>query len=140
MIRAFLKYLLSLCILLLSVYSHLYAQTYQGFTSYSLLKKLKGSEHASIGAVQNDQAFSFKYASPVPEKSFKVEATDIEEEDYKFISFKKYLESNSYFTAAFYALALAFFFRYIKTSLLFCKHFSYTLSQRRYLLFQVFRI
>jgi len=140
MTKAILKYLLTLCILLLSVYSHLYAHAYQELPCHSHTQRFKGAVHASLGTSHNDQGFNPRYSLSDSEKSFRLEATDIEEEDYGFVAFRKYLESNYYFTAVFYAIALAFFFRYIKTSLLFCKHFSYTLSKRRYLLFQVFII
>lgn len=140
MIKFLIRFLLSLCILLLSGYSHLHAHAYQELSSYALIKNLKGSEHVSFRTVQNVQTFISSLSPSVTEKSFKVEAAEIEEEENKSVSFKKYLENSNYLTAVFYVLALAYFFRYIKTSLLFCKHFSYTLSQRRYLIFHVFRI
>ncbi|CAN5915810.1 hypothetical protein BH24BAC1_BH24BAC1_10490 [soil metagenome] len=138
MIRSFLKYLLSLCILLLSVYGQLYAQTYQEFDRSSLIQILKGTELASYGIQQNDLAST--YSSSDRERHLNLEATDIEEEKNKFASSRKKVASSIFFSAAFFALLLANFFCYVKTCLLSCKHFSYTLSKRRYLIFEVFRI
>ncbi|WP_345160448.1 hypothetical protein [Pontibacter saemangeumensis] len=140
MVKPFLKYLLFLCVLLLSVHSQIYAQSSQEFSRISLAKVSNGSELASYGAIQADQPLKVRYFSPSSGDSFKLEATDIEEEEDEFVSIQKFLESNNYLAASLYALILAFFFRYIKRSLLFCKQISYNSSLRRYLIFQVFRI
>jgi hypothetical protein len=122
----------------LSVYGQLYAQTYQEFDRSSRIQILKGTELAIYGTQQNDQGST--YSSSDRERQLNLEATDIEEEENKFASSRKKVASSIFFSAALFALLLAFFFRYVKTCLLFCKHFSYTLSKRRYLLFEVFRI
>ncbi|WP_276496483.1 hypothetical protein [Pontibacter litorisediminis] len=133
-----------MCILLLCLYSQLYAQT--GFDSHFHPHHLtkaelvrKGAAHGSVSALPNSESFDRKVASSDPEKGFKVEATDITEEDYAFISSQRFFWYKNYLTAAFLALVLAYFFRHIKIGLLFCKHFSYSLSHKRYLLFEVFR-
>lgn len=140
MSKAFLKHFLSLCILLLSVYGQLYAHAYQEFTRSSPIKNVSGIGVASNPTLLNANAFHSKYASADPEKSLKLEATDITEEDYAFDSSQRFFGHKNYFTAAFLALVLAYFFRHIKIGLLSCKHFSYSLSHKRYLLFEVFRI
>lgn len=134
------KYLLSLCILLLSVHSQLYAQPGQGFAGISLTKGSVGSGLAGYGTLQADQASKLRYFSPGTDESLRLEATDIEEEEDESVSFKKILASGDYFAAALYSLLLALFFCHFKTGLRHCKQFSHNSSKRRFLLFQVFRI
>ena len=140
MVKEFVKYLLLLCILLLSVHSQLYVHSGQGFARITVTKGSEGPGPAHYGTLQAEQAFKVRYFSPSPEESLRLEAADIEEEEDEVVSFKKFLERSGYLAAAFYSLLLALFFRYFKTSLLFCKHISYNSSKRRYLVFQVFRI
>ena len=138
MLKTLVQYLLFLCIILLCGYSQRYLHTDQAFTPNPSLNNHERAEDASIDALHNAPACIFNVSSSETENSFNLKATEIEENKQNL--YKKYLESSNYFTALVYILALLFFFRHFKTSLRFCKHFSYTSSKRRFLVFQVFRI
>lgn len=138
MTKASLKYLLSLCILLLCVFGHLCAQSFQEGTGNAFVTSLKAAEHTHLSILSSAPDLRVKVAAI--EKSFNTEATDIAEEDEDYLLSKKLVAYSKYLTAALYALTLAYFFRHFKTGLRFCKHFSFQSSKRRYLFFQVFRI
>ncbi|MFD1187116.1 hypothetical protein [Pontibacter rugosus] len=136
--KAVLRYFLSLCILLLSVHGQAFAQAYQHDTGSAFLTNFKATQHFSFRYL--DLAPDFTVKAAAVEKNLNAEAADIEEEDKEYLVSGKLLEYSKYLTAALYALTLAYFFRFFKTSLLFCKHISDNSSKRRYLIFQVFRI
>ncbi|ARS35516.1 hypothetical protein [Pontibacter actiniarum] len=141
MIKAFLKYLLSLSVLLGIVYGQLYVPTYQELSRYAAAENsLQGSVFASLGSVQEAQIAAPKYSSYNLDKDFSIEATDGEDDSLDFVALKKLLSNNPYFTSLLYALALAYFICFVQASLRFCKHFFSKLSHKRYLLLQVFRI
>ncbi|QCR22711.1 hypothetical protein [Pontibacter sp. SGAir0037] len=137
------SFFLTLGILLLSGYSQLYAHALEYFSPKASSQNLAASGFSSFGTDHYSQALVLlKHLSSVSEKEIhtKIDVAEIEEKDDELTFFKELLESGNYFTALVYTLTLAYFFCFIKTSLLFCKQFSYTLSKRRYLIFQVFRI
>jgi len=141
MIKAYIKHLLSLCILLLSVYSQLYAHTFQDGIRHSSIKNLLKSDHASFGIVQNSQTQVLKFVSASKEKeNHKIDAAEIEEEDYEYISFKKLLENSNYFATVFYALVFGCLGLFLSQRLLACKHALYFFSYKLFLLFRVIRI
>jgi hypothetical protein len=135
MIKALIKYLLSLCILLLCGYSQLSTYTYRESTYNSPIKSLKESEHASLGNEQQDQTFITPSSPSGTKKHFTIDFAEIEIEEEE-----EYLKGSNHFTAIFCALILGYFFRYIINDLLLCKYFFYILSNRRHLILQVFRI
>lgn len=139
--KLLIRFFLSLCILLLSGYSQLYAHTYQDCICHSSKKILLSPEHASFGAVQNNQTLLLKSASSITEnENSKLVATAFECEDEESISFKKFLENSNYFTTVFHALVFGFFCLFLKKRLLSSKHSIYFSSYKWYLLFCVFRI
>ena len=142
MTKGFLRYFLSLSILLLSVYSNLYAYTNQDCICHSSQKTFVRSEHAArISSLHNSQALKLKSTLYGTEAEHcKIVAAEIELEEDESVSLKKALEISDFFTAIFYAQALAYLLNYLKKVLAFCKHFAYTSSHRWYLLFRVFRI
>ena len=144
MIKTLIKYLLSLCILLLSGYGHLSAHAYKESTFYAPLKNLQGSAQVSFDFVKNDQTFIIGSSSSGTEKeNCIIEATDIkenEEEEYELISFKKHLASSNFFTAIFCALTFGYFYCTFKKILPFWNRLSYITSYRWYVVFQVFII
>jgi hypothetical protein len=141
MTKASAKYLLSLFILLLSVYGNLYAHTNQECNCYSSKRTLVGSEQASFGALHNNQAQFIKATLSVTEnENCKIVAAEIEEEKHEWISFKKYLAYSNYFTTVFYALAFGYFCYLLKKRLPSCKHSIYFSSCKWYLRFRVIRI
>jgi hypothetical protein len=138
MTKALMKYLLSLCILLLSGYGHLYAQPHQEGTTHPL----KGVVHAaSIGTLQHDLAAILKVSKPSAEKERNnLYSTESEKEEDESLSFHKIVDNTHFIAAVFYAHALALLLSVLARVLHFCKHFSYFSSHRLYLIFRVFRI
>jgi len=141
MIKAFIKYLLPLCIFLLSGMGQLSAHAQKGSAYYASSKNLKGSAYARIGTAQPDLTTSIK-SSLFNTKKVKnrLAAAENEREEDELITFKKNAESSDFFTAVFYTQVLEYLFSYQKSFLAFCKQFSYYSSHRWYLLFRVFRI
>ncbi len=141
MIHFLVRFLLSLCVLLLSEYSQLYAYPSQECNSTSFIKTSKESEQARLEFIQHDQPLIISSSPAVTEReNAKINAAEIVEEDYISISFKKYLESSHFFTALFYALTFGYCCRFIKTCLPSCKHSIYFSSYKWYLIFRVIRL
>lgn len=141
MIKALIKYLLSLCILLLGGYSQLSAHANEEGDFYSPIKNLKGSEQISIGPGQDGPTFILKPASSGTEKaSFTMDAAEIIEEKEEWSSFIKYLADSYYFTVIYYALTFGYLCYFIKKYLPLSKQSFDFSSYRWYLIFQVFRI
>jgi hypothetical protein len=139
--KAFTKYLLLLCILLLSGCSHLYAQQWESTSSPSNQTTKGFIKGPSIGSFQNDLALHLKIAAPGAEKDqSQVYSIESESEEDKSGSFRKMVESSIYFTALLYANILAFLLGLLASVLHFCKHFSNFSAHRLYLIFGVFRI
>jgi hypothetical protein len=141
MIKAFMKYLLMLCILLSSGYSLLYAQS-PAAGSFSPIQLLQDSFNGeSVGTTPYDRAPVFKAVIPDAEKGWSIlfsTESEIEEDELAFI--KKVLETSSYFTALLYVHLLAFLLGSLACVLRFCKHLSFFSTHRFYLLFGVFRV
>lgn len=141
MIKALIKYLLSLSILLLSVYSNLYAHSYQECICHASKKTLLRSERASLGSMHTNQTLLLKSTLSSREKeTCKIIAAEIEEDKHEWISLKKFLDGSNYFTTLFYALAFGYLGLFLKKCLPSCKHSIYFSSYKWYLLFRVFRI
>ena len=137
--KLLIRFFLSLCVILLSGYSQLYAHTYEDGIRHTSIKVLLKSEHASFGKVQNNQALPHKFSSSVTE-SRKLSVAEIEEEDDEFISFKKLLEQSNYFAAVFYALVFGCLGLFLSQRLPSGKHALYFPSCKLFLLFRVIRI
>jgi hypothetical protein len=141
MTKALIKYFLSLLILLLCVYSQLYARTYQDAISHSSESTLLlRSEPASIATGQNSKALILKSVYYGIENQSNIVATEIEEEKHEWLSFKKFLECSNYFTTVFYILAFGYFCLFFKKRLPSCKRSIYFSFYKWYLLFRVIRI
>lgn len=140
MVKALIKYLLLVCILLASGVSHLSAHKIKENTSYIAT----GSEHASLGILlQADQVFTKTPSSSDTEKHSIIEIAEIEieEEDDEWISFKKHLESSHYLTTLFYAYLPEYFSQHKKNCLALYKQFSHcSTPESLYLIFRVFRL
>ena len=143
MAKAFLKYLLILCILLLSGYGHLSAQISKENTVGSTIKSLYGLEVASIHTTQKDQTLvvsSSSSSGTAKENHKKVVTAEYEIEEDDSVSFKRFLETNSYLTAIVYAFTFAYLFRCINKCFSITKHLSHFSSYRWHIVIQVFRI
>ena len=135
---------LSLCILLLSGYSQLYGNTNQGYIRHTATHLSDNSEQARFASTQKNLAVVLSTVSPgKPMEPFNLKATEnIEEkeEQHVLISSKKISDNSNYFAATFWAQALSYFFWCSQTILPVDQPLAYYPSQRRHLLFQVFRI
>jgi len=142
MIKALIRFLLSLCFLLLIGYGHVHAHIRQSSICYSPIKIRKVSEYINACITQNKQAFISTSSSLPKKKRFKLHVPDIERKEDESISPEKYLEVSNYFTTIFNALPSAeYFFHNIRNSSAFFKDFSYrSLYKSLYLILQVVRI
>ncbi|MBT1706216.1 hypothetical protein [Chryseosolibacter indicus] len=136
--KAFVNYLLSLCILLVSGVGQFlcYANT-----SDSLIQQsLKGRSHADFRTKNDSRFFVIKTSSSGKEKpTFKIDATENEVEEDEVTSSKKQLEDADYAHAILFTQILGWFFSQSKQVLPFCKSYSCN-SSDLYLVFQVLRI
>ena len=140
MIKAFLKYLLLLCIILLSAYGQLSAHAYQASTSNTPIKATIGIEATAFQEAKLNQTF---ISTPSPSGTAKTNHKKIvaaENEVNESDLFKKFLESSKFITAICYAFTFGFLFRHLTKGLLLCEHLVPTASYRRHLVIQVFRI
>ncbi|MEO5601980.1 MAG: hypothetical protein ABIR06_13755 [Cyclobacteriaceae bacterium] len=138
MTKFLVRSILSLCILVLSGSSQLYAHACDA--SSKLSERL---ERQAFEPGDNNLLFSKKFAASERDKTFIVEPTEGKEEeehDQGLASRKKNRLSNHNFVAVFCALTRGYFFSYIKEILIYSKHFSDLPSQRRHLIFQLFII
>jgi hypothetical protein len=142
MIKALIRFLLSLCFLLLIGYGHVHAHIRQSSIYYSPVKIRKGFVYTNVCTLQNRHTFISASSSSPKKKSFKINAPDIERKEDDLITSEKYLEISNYFTTIFYVQPTAgYFFHNRKNSLAFFKDFSYcSLHRSLYLILQVARI
>lgn len=139
MMNPSMKYLLSLCILLLSSFSQLSAHINAEHTSYSPTENTEGLIPASLNAIEHSRTFMLS-SYPGSELELRIEVTDVEEKEDEWISPLKYLESSDFSTAAFHALAFEYLSRHFNKGSPFYGHFSHVTSHGWYILFQVIRI
>ena len=140
--KSFLKFLLSIGILLSSVYSPLFANINLGEIS------LHGTEQQFavltpsnvLNSVHNQNA-TIKSSLDNVYKALEIDATEIEEEEESEHSFIKKGGEFYYTSTTFYLLSLLFLFSFFTNNNRFQRlftHFSYV--NRRFVLFQVFRL
>ena len=140
--KSFLKFLLSICILLSSVYSPLFANINSGENSlYTIEQQFAISTHSNLlNSVQNQNA-TIKGSFDNADKVLEIDATEIEEEEENEHSFIKKGGEFYYTSTTFYLLSLLFLFSFFTNNNRFQRlftHFSYI--NRRFVLFQVFRL
>ena len=140
--KSFLKFLLSICILLSSVYSPLFANINSGENSlYTIEQQFAISTHSNLlNSVRNQNA-TIKGSFDNADKVLEIDATEIEEEEESEHSFIKKGGEFYYTSTTFYLLSLLFLFSFFTNNNRFQRlftHFSYV--NRRFVLFQVFRL
>lgn len=141
MIKAFLKYVLPLCIILLAFLGQLIAHAPEGSAYFASTNQLKSSVLAGLDQVQHNHFLFIKPAGPVSKKgNYEITATEKEAEEVESTSSKKYSESSTFFTAILAGQILQYLFSPLESYLAFCKNFSFFTSHRWYLIFRVFRI
>ena len=139
--KSFLKFLLSICILLSSVYNPLFANINSGEISlHSTEQQFAISTHSNlVNSVQNQNA-TIKGSLDNVDKVLEIDATEIEEEESEHSFIKK--RGEFYYTSTtFYLLSLLFLFSFFTNNNRFQRlftHFSYV--NKRFVLFQVFRL
>lgn len=139
MIRALIKYLLILCIILLSGSIQLFA--HKAMESALCSTSLAMTDHARVD-IEHEHAFNIQSASPNTEKKeSKVFVPNIVLEEDESDSFEKNLGSSNFFTAFFYALVFGYITFNINKGIHPYKHFSnFSSLQSLHIIFCVYRI
>jgi hypothetical protein len=126
----------------LSGYGQLNAHAYQDCVCYTSIKSLENLD-AKFDTVQNDGVDAvIRSVFPLLTQNDKIDVTDNDNEDEtnKISSFKKYLETNKYFTTLFNTQTPQYFCHCVKKRLsVFKNSFNFS-SYRRYIIFRVIRI
>lgn len=140
MVKTLYKHLLSVCILLLSMHSFLYAHVNRDFIHYSSINP-EGSMYTSFGMMQNSLSFVIKSVSSDKEKENNDQSLVVldDDDDDDVVSFKKHLESNTCINSILFGQTPGSFSTYHANTVAFNTYFSH-ISSCRYLVFQVFRV
>jgi hypothetical protein len=139
MIKALPKYLILICVILLSGYGQSSAHQSRGVLNS--LKSLKGTEHVCPVISRDEDALFFKSSFNTENQKYRLGVPffeNEEEEDDEPISLKKHFSTGSYPASISFAQNSGHFAS-SKKVLPFNGFFSYT-SSSRYIVFQVFRI
>jgi len=137
--KSFLKFLLSTCILLSSIYSPLLAHYHREVTSFHLAQQFTNSINANQESVVHHDAV-LKNSFENLEKVLEIEAVEIEEEESEQTFIKKDAD-NHQAAASFYLLSVLFLFSYFTNSITLQQLFTFLpTADRRFVLYQVFRI
>lgn len=139
MTRFVFRIILSLGFLLLGENAHLYAHALGHEGAYSHNSSIKSYVRHGLSVLHNDK--SYFSAEPAPEKQKekdKKKGEEVEDED-DWVASRKYFDATIICFTVFYALATGFSFHFIQSRLPFCKHFSYS-SSNKYILHRVIRI
>ncbi|MGB3144810.1 MAG: hypothetical protein WBB24_11945 [Maribacter sp.] len=139
--KSFLKFLLPLGILLLCVCNPVLANLNIGDSSFYTTSHQKiafSTTNVQYGSI-NHNATITNALSDV-DKVLQITTAESEEEENEPISLKK-VENNTYISASFHLLSLLFLFSYLENSPNLHRLFSFfPLANRRFVLFQVFRL
>lgn len=137
--KSLLKFLLSLCILLTGIYSPLFANYNIEGTSFHSVQKLSNSISNTPEAASFHKAV-LKNSFGNLNKLLEIEAIEIEEEENEQSHVKKLVEFQQA-SASFYLLAVLFLFSYFTNNSTLHKLFTFLpVANRRFVLYQVFRI
>ncbi|MDR6560507.1 MULTISPECIES: hypothetical protein [unclassified Arcicella] len=138
--KAFIKYPLFLCVLLLSLTSQLFAQTHKEAAFHLPKNTLEESQNLSVSTeVPFQFFFSTSSLDGKGNTFFAYDEENIEEEE-SFVTPKKNAEAGSYFTIPFFGWYTGFTLLDLPQVLLFCKHYSPFFSVDLNIVFCVFRI
>ncbi|WP_439581885.1 hypothetical protein [Dyadobacter bucti] len=139
MIKAFIKYFLPLCILLVDGYSHMYANSYQDCISYSSVKNHENNEYTRARPVIKARILAFRYHVPgSASQDDKICIQKNEEETHELSFVKKSVENSHYFTS-FHIRSIRYFRCNINVSSYFFELCSYY-SSIRYIILRMIRI
>jgi hypothetical protein len=142
MIKAHIKYLFSICILLLSVTNQLHAQTHKESAFYSPIKARKDTRHASLNTQhRNLTSITTSVAFDNREKLLYGYSEEHEEDEKECIVTHKKNVANAYFCSTyFYNWYTKLFLINTSQALRFGKHFSHYPLNKLFIVFSVFRI
>jgi len=137
--KGFLKFLLSVCILLSGIYSPLFAHNNIEGTSFQSIQRLTYSLNNNLETIVAHDAV-LKSSFNNLDKVLEIEAVEIEEEESEQTFFKKDTERQQA-SISFYLLSVLFLFSYFTNSNSLPKLFTFLpIANRRFVLYQVFRI
>ena len=137
--KTLVKYLLSLCFLLLSVHPQLSAQAAQENGIHFTLKSLKGLDEANFGIQSSPSKLTFTSSSSESDHNFEAKA-EVEEEENEVHSHFFSFERSAFLTAVFCAFLFGAFLHVKKAAQPFYKQFSDATAYKWFVVFQVFRI
>lgn len=137
MVKASVKYLLTLCILLLSVTNQLTAYTQKGAVSFLPQKTLHTSKDFHLDASHQLTFTSFS-ADSKENSLFFCEEDNVEEDEDRFVLHKKYSETPC--ASSFYTWNRLLILLNFPQVLLSYKHFIFFTPNKLFVIFRVFRI
>lgn len=138
---SFIKYLSSLCVILMMAFNQAYAYTpYEENVFCSVTKNLSFLEHENLGRINCDKDFIHTHLTSLRGKGFQdLFALMIEnEEDWEECR-SNFTNNNNYFTSTSYTQTTKHFFHSVKKILPSYSYYTNS-SSPWYILFQVFRI
>lgn len=140
--RLLVRYVLSLCIVLLGGYSQLHAHASHAPVRTSSTELSESREPSNIDLARNSAPSIKQFSAPERHRILFIDAVEGKEEDeHDLVSAKKKRQhSTDDFAAVFCALTRGYFLSCIQEILPFPGYFSDTSSFRRHLILQVFRI
>ena len=141
MIKLF-RFLLPICIILLSGYAQQNRNTYNGSVYFSFTKNPEGFIFGGHNSILSCQDLSIRPALSDSERESNINhAAKLEEKEDELATFKKYIDVGNHFASAFYITTSEYFSCHTKRYLFFSKHFSYfPFFRSLYLKFNVIRI
>ncbi|SKB33272.1 hypothetical protein [Maribacter arcticus] len=139
--KSLLKFLLSICILLSSICSPLFANfNIENTSLHTIAYQNTLSTNTDLTSNVHNQNAIISGTSDKVDKVLEIDAAEIEEEESENTFFKKG-EKVYYTSASFYLLSILFLFSYLKNSTKLLMLFTiYPLVNRRFVLYQVFRL
>jgi hypothetical protein len=138
MIKAFIKYLLPLCFLLVSGYNYMYASSYQAIVCHSPIQIAENSAHVSFHPAAETGLLIMQRAVTGTKKFDRIYVEKNEEDTYEVFSTRKLAQSSIYFSS-FYTRTVHQLFSHIKMRSFFSGLFSYY-SSNLYIILRVIRI
>lgn len=138
MMRVLIKFFLSLCFFLIRGDSNLYADTIQHCTYNAPKAYLKYLVPYSLSDVPVSQVVNHTTTPGARKEIYKSKATEVQDDD-EIPASKKQLKISNSCTNFFSTCEPASFYPYFKRPLPFCKHFSYS-SSNKFIVYRVIRI
>lgn len=139
MMKLLFRFLIPVFVLLLSGHTQILAHTHGDNTAAHLENCETSTNLSDVGYLLSTDD-SIIYPTPDVRKYYKVVLNDNEIEEDETISLKKSLEINNYFASHFYTQTPGYTSASLKNRLPLSKHFFYTSSCQKYIIFRVIRL